>query len=984
MNLMKSIKKLLLLRCGGFLVLCAGLSLAFTSPISAQTATQAKFFKEKVKPLLESRCFKCHGAKPKLKGKFSVASRAAILKGGDSGPGVSLTKPASSLLLEAIGYADEDLQMPPKEKLPKHELDILNQWVKMGSPWPTGTKLSTAAIEAAEAAAKNWWAYQPIKRHPAPTVRNKSWVKNPIDAFILAKLETAGLKPAPRADKVALIRRVTYNLTGLPPTPEQVATFVADRSPKAYEKLIDRLLASPQYGEKWARHWLDVVRYAETNGYERDATKPFAWRYRDYIIKAFNEDKPYDQFIIEQLAGDEMKNMTPDALIATGYYRLGIWNDEPADGLKHKYDILDGILSTTGQVMMATTIGCARCHTHKKDPIPHKDYYRMLSFFKDVSNMSKNPTRSIASPQLKAEYEKKLKEKQDAERGLQQQINAIQKDFDKAASAADRKPKKGTANSTLLDDSRTRGQIWSYTFAKPANDWFKTNFNDRAWKKGPGGFGRDGTPKAVIRTQWTSNDIWLRKTFKVSALPRSLTITINHDENAIVYLNGKQIYKIAGHSASYKTAKLSPDALRAIKPGENIIAVHCHQTTGGQYIDLGLNVEKVNDKKQGKIDDRIRARGRELIGKPKVDQYFKLRKQYDQVRRRRLPEPGMKVMAVAESGRAKTFVFGRGNPTMAGDEVKPGYLEVLGFADPVIAPSKSGTSGKRIVLAKWLVDKKNPLPSRAMINRIWQHQFGRGIVSTPNDFGALGRLPTHPKLLDWLASEFMNRNWSIKSMQKLIMMSNTFQMASTDNAAALAKDPDNELFWRFNMRRLTAEEIRDSILQVNGSLNLQMGGPSFYTEVPKEVLATASKPNNAWGRSPDDQKVRRSVYIVVKRSLVEPLLRTFDSADTDNSCAVRFATTVPTQSLTMLNSKFFNDEAAKLAARLRKEAGADPSKQIALAFSLTTGRKPKADEVRNGVAFMKRLQVEEKVTVDQSLDYFCLIAINLNEFLYLD
>jgi len=950
---------------------------------AAPTARQTQFFNEEVKPLLEAHCFKCHGATKKVKGGLSIRNRADLLEGGDSGPAASLKQADKSLLLEAISFTNEDLQMPPKNKLGKEEVAVLTQWVKMGLPWPDGVKLVQRDITVIDAKARSYWAYQPVKRPATPKVRNRDQVANPIDAFLLAQLEPKGLKLSNRAGKIALVRRAYHNLIGLPPTPQQVEAFLADKSPRAWENLIDKLLQSPQYGEKWARHWLDLVRYAETNGYERDSKKPFAWRYRDYIIRSFNDDKPYDRFITEQIAGDELEDGGIDGLIATGYYRLGIWNDEPADRTLHKYDVLDGIVSTTSQVVMGMTMGCARCHGHKKDPIPHKDYYRMLAFFQDVSNMSKNPTRTVASDEIKRQNALKAQKKIEFEKNLNKQMATILKEFKLAVSKADLTAASAPTES-LLNDSRMTGQTWSYTFAKPAADWIKPNFNDRTWKTGQGGFGRRGTPGSIVRTNWHSSDIWMRRKFNVKSIPRTLTLSLLHDEDARIYINGTLVYQVKGHTTTYRSEALGAQALRALKPGENVIAVQCHQTTGGQSIDVGLNV--VSKKAKDQLASSIRARGPKLIGKQKVDQYFKLKKQLDTSRRQKPPEAGVKVMCVTESGRSKTYVFGRGNPTMVGDEVKPGFPSVLGFADPAIpnTRTKAGTSGKRLILAKWLTNKKNPLTARALVNRLWQYHFGRGIVATSNDFGKLGIPPTHPKLLDYLAAEFMAQGWSIKKMQKLIMMSHAYQMSSADNAAAMAKDPANMLLWRFNMRRLTAEEIRDSILQVNGSINLDMYGPSIYTEVPKEILHSASRPNAAWGNSPPEQRTRRSIYIFIKRSLIEPILGTFDLADTDSSCAVRFTTTVPTQSLTMLNSKFFNDQAHLLAVRLKKEAGSDPAKQVQLALNLVTARKPSAGEVRQGVEFMKQLQAEDGLDADKALDHFCLIALNLNEFLYLD
>ena len=370
---------------------------AIDTTVATPSPDDLKFFEDQVKPLLQSNCLKCHGGQAKIKGGLRLTTRDSILKGGDQGPVILLEDADKSLLLSAIHYTG-DLKMPPKSKLSPEKIDILTKWVKGGVAWTAGLDLTPAGIVAqpekgrpdpptpAEAR-KNFWSVQPVKRPPVPVVADKNWVRNPVDAFILAKLSEKGLKPAPPAEKISLLRRATYDLTGLPPTPAEVDAFLADKSPDAYEKVVDRLLASPHYGEKWGRHWLDLVRYGESNSYERDNPKPNVWRYRDYVIRSLNADKPYDQFVKEQLAGDEMpesKN-SYDPIIATGFYRLGIWDDEPTDRLQARYDGLDDIVVTTGQVFMGLTIDCARCHNHKIDPILQTDYYRLLAFFQNVN-----------------------------------------------------------------------------------------------------------------------------------------------------------------------------------------------------------------------------------------------------------------------------------------------------------------------------------------------------------------------------------------------------------------------------------------------------------------------------------------------------------------------------------------------------------------------------------------------------------------------
>jgi hypothetical protein len=983
------------------------------------------------------------------------------------------------------------------------------------SPAPKGKKITSED--------RAYWAYRPLTRPEPPRVKNSAWVRNPIDAFVLAKLEDKGLTPAAPADRVALCRRVYFDLTGLPATPEQIDAFVNDQDPSAYEKLLDRLLDSPPYGEKWGRHWLDLVRYAETHGYERDLPKPFAWRYRDYVIDSFNQDKPYDQFIREQIAGDELDTVTPETMTATGYYRLGIWDDEPADRLLAKYDVLDGIVSTTGQVFLGTTIGCARCHDHKKDPVPQRDYYRMLAFFRDVTDMNVKNTRMVMTARDRAEAERLTKERQAREAKLYHQIYQLEQRFiaeaakkgmptsrlvssdmtdlryryyldtwdhlpefdtimpeaagevahnffslspasrsdaiglvfegklrvpekgtytfflestDGARLTVDGKPildkpakgrQRGEAKAELaaglvpirldyfntagkpllkvdwagpgvprralttredlparvvLPDSRVEPQTWAYNFRTPEPDWVTPEYDVTGWKTGPGGFGTQGTPGAVVRTAWKSDDIWLRRTFQVDELPAGLTLTLHHDDDVEVYLNGKRVYQAKGYLVEYRPYVLGPDALQALKKGTNVIAVHCHQTTGGQYIDVGL----VETSDAANLPELIRRHGADVLGPEETQGYAELTRLLDQSRKAPPPDVGIEVMCVQESGRSPAHLLIRGLPSAPGEQVTAGVPEVLA-EKPIDVPQRdpsSPSSGKRRVLADWLARKDNPLTARVMANRMWQHHFGRGIVPTSNDFGKLGEGATHPELLDWLASELMDGGWKLKRMHKLIMTSNAYRMSSKGDPKALAVDGANALLWRFNMRRLTAEEVRDSILAVTGKLNLKAGGPSVYPPIPKEVLAGQSVPGQGWPTSPAAAACRRSVYVHVKRSLQVPILAHHDQADTDSSCAVRYTTTVPTTALGMLNGAFTNEQAAAFAERLRRERPNDLTEQVRRAIRLTTGRVPGEEEVRKDVAFVREMQVKAKLSEVEALTRYCLLALNTNEFVYLD
>jgi mono/diheme cytochrome c family protein len=805
---------------------------------------EIRFFETKIRPLLADNCIKCHGP-DKQEENLRLDSRAAALAGGDRGPAIVPGKPDESLLITAVKHLD-DLEMPPKKQLTREQITDLTTWIKQGAAWPDdGASVSTTRRSGYQVTDKDraHWAFQPVKRSAAPTVKNRAWVANPIDAFILAKLEASGLQPNPPAGKRELVRRLYYDLTGLPPPSADVEAFAADTSPNAYEALVDRLLFSPHYGEQWGRHWLDLVRYAESNSYERDDPKPHAWRYRDYVIRSLNDDKAFDRFLREQLAGDEMPDSDDNGLIATGYYRLGIWDDEPSDPEQARFDGLDDIVATTGQVFLGLTVDCARCHDHKIDPIPQKDYYRLLSFFAGVNHYRNGgPTDELAlsgNSGTAQDREQLARETEQKRTHLQESIAALEVRFRREYFASDKR---------------------------------------RAEHGGA-------------------------------------AAAANFDLASLIETDGERVLG----TAEFKRYQHLQGRLEALK-----------SETAAAGAALG----------------------------------------------------------VTETGTSPpdTFVLLRGNPHNQGDKVEPAFPDVLGGEKPVIPTPAPGakSSGRRLALANWIASEANPLTPRVIVNRIWQYHFGRGIVRSPNNFGTQGDKPTHPELLDWLAAEFMSNGWRIKPLHRLIVTSNAYKMSSRGNPQALAADPTNDLFWRFEMRRLTAEEIRDSILATSGTLSLKMFGPSVYPEIPAEVLASQSRPGVGWGHSPPLEQARRSIYVHVKRSLLLPILEGFDLPETDRSSPLRFSTTQPTQALGMLNSVFVNEQAGLFASRLRREAGSDAAVQVRLALNLATARPPGQLEIDRGLKLIKRLKEQEGINEDAALRYFCLMVLNMNEFVYLD
>ena len=526
------------------------------------------------------------------------------------------------------------------------------------------------------------------------------------------------------------------------------------------------------------------------------------------------------------------------------------------------------------------------------------------------------------------------------------------------------------------------GLTGSTRLSNPGDGWETNGFGDAEWQVGKSGFGLRGTPGSIVNTEWKTKDIWLRHKFGLAELPKSLFLSFHHDEDITVFLNGRQILHRTGYSTYYQTEDVTKSATSALQTGQNVLAVHVKQTIGGQFFDLSLRgfAKPVN------LDHLINKHGKEVLSAGRFNLYKKDKGLLAQHLKAEPSSNQYPVLAVAESGNHPIHVLRRGNPALPGPLVTPAFPSILDDANAEIPASykTSKSSGRRRVLAEWLASADNPMTARVMVNRIWQYHFGRGIVRSSNDFGLQGDDPTHPDLLNWLAHQFVESGWDIKAMHRLIMSSDAYQRSSSPNDQALLKDPLNNLFWRFDMRRLQAEEVRDSILAARGSLNLQMGGPSVTPPLPAIVLATASKPDQAWGKSSPAQANRRSVYVKVKRSLQDPILLSHDAADTDATCPVRFTTTVPTQALTMINGEFVNDSALTFAERIRKQGGNTLQDQIKHGLSIVFSRPPEPEEIQAGVRMVEEVKLAGNLSDKDALDRFALLALNLNEFMYLD
>jgi Protein of unknown function (DUF1553)/Protein of unknown function (DUF1549)/Planctomycete cytochrome C len=793
------------------------------SHLMAAEATSARndqLFEGQIRPLLLEKCVKCHGD-DKSESGLRLDSRAALMQGGDSGPAIVPGDPAKSLLVSALKH-DGGIEMPPGTFLPGDQIAVVEKWIEAGAPWPdegsATTPKKTRSGEPTDEERRHW-SFQPIADPPVPQVVTVGGAMHPIDAFLAAKLHEQGLQPVGPADRRTLVRRATFDLTGLPPAPADVDSFEADQSPDAFAQLVERLLASSAYGERWARHWLDVVRYADTAGETGDYPAPLAWKYRNYVIKAFNDDKPYDQFVREQVAGDLLADPAQpgrfaESVTATGY--LAISRRFGFDSVNYMHLTYQDTIDTVGQSVLGLTLGCARCHDHKYDPITAADYYALYGIFKSTNyafpgdEQTKRP--GDMTPLVPAD-----------------QLATLRKPYDEQLAAFDAEIKQAEeAKKPFVEQQK----------AEPENEELKQKIKDA------------DAPIAGLKTK--------KEQLRFSPpFPTAYGVT-----------DGK---------------------------GENV----------------------------------------------------KIQK--------------------------------RGEPTRPGDEVARRFLTVLG-GDSV--PADEPGSGRR-QLADWLTRPGNPLTARVIVNRVWQHHFGQGLVVTENDFGIRGSAPTHPELLDWLASRFIEGGWSIKSLHRVIMSSQAYQRSCGQSEACVAVDPGNTLLWRFSRRRLDAEEIRDSILLVSGRLDSSPGeGHPF-------------PPVNTWGYSQHRpfmaiyESTKRSIYLMTPRLGRHPFLALFDGADTNASTPDRAATTVPTQALFWMNDPLVHEESQAFARRLLGESDADA--RFELAYRTALARRPDAAEVAAGRGFVDRYLTGLKAT-DTPADQHDVLAwaafartlFASNEFLYID
>lgn len=810
------------------------------------------------------------------------------------------------------------------------------------------------------------WSFQPVRRPTVPTTAFDGLAVNAVDRFVFRKLQEKGLRPSPPADRLTLIRRVTVDLTGLPPTPVEVGAFLSDHSAGAYEKLVDRLLASPAYGERWARHWLDVVRFGESNGYEQNHLRPNAWPYRDYVIRSFNADKPYDRFVTEQLAGDILAKEDSSANAGTGFLVAGVHDtvgiQEEEGTRQQRINDLEDIVSTTGAAFLGLTVGCARCHDHKFDPIPQRDFYRLAAVFAGVRHGERplDPRGSSATDQAEIAQ-------------LEQQI-AIQTDLINEID--------GRARATILGSRGLTATTRPAVTARRNEDTFEpisaryVRFTVLATKDGAEPcldelqvFGPAGTENVALASRGG----------RASASGVLSGFAIHQ----IAHLNDGQFGNEHSWISSERGSGWAQIELAQVAPVSRVV----WSRDGGEIprfddrLPSRYRIEVSVDGKQWKMvsTEEGRAGGGDYIHPDELQNALSAEDRERRARatkdlaslRQKLSDVRSRESAYIGTFSAPepTFVLRRGDVMQRQEQVKPGGLsKVACLESELVKDDSQPEPERRMALARWITDRRNPLTARVMVNRIWQHHFGRGIVGTPSDFGRNGERPTHPELLDWLADDFMANGWKLKRLHKMMVMSYTYRQSNGSRADGMARDAGNLLLWRMPLRRMEAEAVRDAILQTSGKLDRRMGGPGYKLYDYSVVNVAIFQPREEF--SPDTW--RRGIYSQAARGIRDSLMGTLDCPECSQRAPKRESTTTPLQALSLLNGSFVQQQAGFLAERVEREAGADNSQRVRQAFRLTLGRQPTREELSAG----------SKLVADVGLSALCRALLNANEFLY--
>ena len=918
---------------------------------------QRAFFESRIRPVLVKHCYECHSAKAKeIKGKLRVDSAAGLLDGGDSGPALVAGNPEESLLMEALRY--ESFEMPPAGRLPKKIIDDFEQWIKTGAYDPRTEAPAAAPTETPRTidieAGREFWAFQPVKRAKTPTVSDTDWPLTGIDAFVLARLEQAHLKPAPDADRRTLIRRLYFDLIGLPPSPAEVEAFLKEDSPGAWKRVVDRLLDSKEFGVHWGRHWLDVARYADSNGGDFNATFHNAWKYRDYVIESFNRDKRFDQFVREQIAGDLLPSETDaqraEQIVATGFLMFGAKMLSERDKMKLTMDVVDEQINTIGQAFMGMTVGCARCHDHKFDPIPTSDYYAMAGIFQSTETLkgesqqyvSTWPRRILPTSQDHLTAVEKFESQQKELKSAMARAKNQQTNLEKMLA----KLKAGERSLTADDADAKKTGAWKDSTYTPSFIGAGYVHDDQSEK------GEKWIEYTIQISRAATYDVRLSYT-PGNNRAGNVPVSIKHaDAEVEVTLNQKKKPPMDGLFASVGQFPFTDQ-----QPA--VITIATRGTEGYVIADAVRLVEL--DKNGKPIQEAIAADNPEL----KKTQTALEQAKSEQTRleadlkalEKNAPPPLPKAIAVTEAPKiADCAICIRGDHQNRGAVAPRGVLQVATWGEPPqFSPGHSG----RKELADWLADPRHPLTARVYVNRIWHHLLGQGIVPSVDNFGKLGDRPSHPELLDRLAADFIADGWSTKQTIRRIVLSRAYRMSSRHDPAAWNVDPENRLLWRANRRRLPAEAIRDAMLAVSGELDLSPGGS------PVEGLGTLVTQNTS-EQTKFERKAsqHRSAYLPIIRAEIPPILLVFDFADPDLVTGRRSVTNVPAQALLLLNSPFVMEQAGHAAARVQNSAEtSDPKSLIRRTYEWVLSRPPTDLETARAEAFLKA--AEESRSTDK-------------------
>ena len=924
------------------------------------------FFEQKIRPIFVQRCYSCHGPEAKtFKGGLRLDAPSGWRKGGDSGePAIVPKKPNESPLLKAVKH--DGLEMPPKApKIPDAEIADLARWIAMGAPDP---REETGEAKRADL---SWWSLQPLGRSMPP--KRSGHLATPIDAFAAAELDSKKLEMNPRAEKRALLRRLTYDLIGLPPTREDVAAFERDDDPTAYAKAVDRLLASPRYGERWGRHWLDVARFGESNGYERNVPIDDAWPYRDYVIKSFNDDKPFNRMIVEQLAGDVVAPDRPEVTVATTFLAIGpyddVGNSDPVAAANIRAIHVDEITTTVGAAFLGLSFNCARCHNHKFDPIPTEDYYRLKAAFDGVYHGSaewatkeQRAGRAALIAPLEAKKAPLVAERAKLEAEL--------------SARAKKLPIRRPAPSAHLTKEKFAPMVAKFVrlnvlaTTSDAHTGHGTKLDEfEAWTVAPNsrnvalasaGAKATGVTSTVAKDFPEAYDIRLVNDGKYSARwfmgsPPVLTIEFATEERIerVVFSHDRSAMQDApisglGQFAAEYTIETSRDGKSWTKVADSFDRAPAHPGLPLERVLRGLTAKERERREH--LQREIAELDAKLAAIPPLPTAF--------VGTRKQPDE-------------KPVVFKGGDPTRKGPSVKPESPTVLAKTCPSYSlPASAPESQRRFELATWIASDANPLTARVMANRVWQHHFGTGIVDTPSDFGFLGGKPTHPALLDWLAKRLHEHGWRLKALHRDLVLSEAYQQSSAYRAEAVKVDASSRLLWRFPPGRLDAEQLRDTMLATAGALSGRMYGPGFRLYEHRSDNVSTYVPLASYG----PETYRRTVYHQNVRAALLDILTEFDEPDNAYPAPKRSRTTTPLQSLALFNHRFVIDMATATAARIEREAKPTTSDRVVRAYEVFFQRRPAAEELAAAVALVER----------HGLRALCRALFNANELLYLE